>query len=187
MPDFWQGVEFSHMLLKDHINKGAIVVDATVGNGHDTVFLASLVGKKGQVISFDIQNEAIENTRERLVNNKIIDRVKLIEDGHQNIDKYIDGEIGGMVFNLGYLPGGNKDITTDKKTTTSALEKGLNFLKIGGIIILVIYTGHPGGQEELNGVLDLAEGLDKQKFNVLRYNFINQGTSPQVLAIIRRK
>lgn len=187
MPDFWQGVEFSHMLLKEHINKGAIIVDATVGNGHDTVFLAGLVGEKGRLISFDIQSEAIENTRERLVNNKIIDRVKLIEDGHQNIDKYIDEEIDGIIFNLGYLPGGNKDITTEKKTTTSAVEKGLEFLKIGGIIILVIYTGHPGGQEELKGVLDLAESLDKQKYNVLRYNFINQETSPQVLAIIRRK
>ncbi len=187
MPDFWQAVEFSHMLLEEHIDKGDMVVDATVGNGHDTVFLANLVGENGQVISFDIQREAIENTRDRLVNNKILDRVKLIEDGHQFIDKYLEDEINGMVFNLGYLPGGDKDITTGKKTTTTAVEKGLKLLKIGGIIILVIYTGHPGGQEELKGVLDLAESLNKQKYNVLRYNFINQGTSPQVLAIIRRK
>ncbi len=187
MPDFWQGVEFSHMLLKEHIDEGDNVIDATVGNGYDTVFLANLVGETGQVTSFDIQRDAIENTRVRLVNNSIIGRVRLIEDGHQNIDKYIEEKIDGIVFNLGYLPGANKDITTEKRTTIIAVEKGCKYLKVGGIVVLVIYTGHPGGQEELSGILDFADGLDKQKYNILRYNFINQATSPQVLAIIKRK
>ena len=187
MPDFWQGVEFSHLLLSAHINKGDRVVDATCGNGFDTIFLSQMVGSKGKVYSFDIQKQAIKNTKEKLRKNDYIDRVNLIEDGHQNIDKYIKEEIKGMVFNLGYLPGTNKEITTKRNSTLSAVEKGLKLLAIGGIIVLVIYTGHPGGKEELEAILDLSINMDQVQYNVLRYNFLNQNSSPQVLAIIRRR
>ena len=187
MPDFWQVVEFSHMLLKEYINKNGVVIDATMGNGYDTIFLANLVGEKGRVISFDIQKRAIENSKRRLEKNKLMDRVEIIEDGHENLDKYIDKKIDAIIFNLGYLPGANKSITTKRTTTITAFKKGLNYLKIGGIIVLVIYTGHPGGIEELNAVLDFASSLDQNNYNVLRYNFINQQSSPQVLAVISRK
>lgn len=189
MSDFWQAVEFSHMLLKKHIKKNSFVVDATVGNGHDTVFLANLVGEDGQVISFDIQKAAIKNTKLRLLEKNLTNRVRLIEDGHQNLALYINENEGidGMIFNLGYLPGGNKEIITQKTTTITAIKSGLKLLKTGGIIVLVIYTGHPGGKEEFQGVLELLKTIDSYRYNTLRYNFINQEASPQVLAVIRRR
>src|SRR5690554_3171937 len=120
MSDFWQGVEFSHMLLEEHISEGAFVIDATAGNGYDSVFLDSLVGKDGKVYSFDIQKIALKNSRDRLLKNNFLNRVKLIEDGHENFDKYIKEDIDGMVFNLGYLPGGDKEIITKSKSTITA-------------------------------------------------------------------
>ncbi|MFW5971901.1 MAG: class I SAM-dependent methyltransferase [Bacillota bacterium] len=186
MVDFWQGVEFSHMLLKEYIIKGDTVVDATAGNGHDTVYLANLVGREGKVWSFDIQKAAIYNTRKKLMERSLENRVELIKDGHQNLEKYINKKIKAMVFNLGYLPGGDKEITTEKNTTLAALDKGLSLLTNGGLIVLVIYTGHPGGIDELNTILCYTSELDENIYNVLKYNFINQDTSPQVLAIIKR-
>lgn len=175
------------MLFKEHINEGAVVVDATAGNGRDSVFLAELVGDKGRVYSFDIQKKAIENTERRLSEKNLLKRVKLIEDSHSKLEKYInEKEIDGMIFNLGYLPGGNKGIVTRSEPTLSALEKGLDLLKTGGIIVLVIYTGHPGGREELNGILGLSAELSADEYNVLRYHFINQENPPQLLAVIKR-
>ncbi|MEJ6949926.1 class I SAM-dependent methyltransferase [Natronospora cellulosivora (SeqCode)] len=187
MGDFWQGVEFSHLLLETHINKGDLVVDATAGNGYDTIFLAELVGIDGKVYSFDIQKQAIENTRKKVLDKGYEDRISLIEDGHQNIGEYLKNEIKGIVFNLGYLPGADKDIITKKNTTIKALKKGIELLCVGGIIVLVIYTGHSGGQEELEAIKNFSLDLDNKKYNVLNYKFLNQKKSPQILAIIRRR
>ncbi|MFP4016123.1 MAG: class I SAM-dependent methyltransferase [Halanaerobiales bacterium] len=186
MADFWQGVEFSHLIIKEYITKGDVVVDATAGNGHDTVFLADLVGRNGKVFAFDIQKKAIDNTGYRLEKKNLLERVKLINDGHQNLHKYLTDEVNGVLFNLGYLPGGNKEITTGRSTTLTALEKGTALLTSGGIIVLVVYTGHPGGMDELEGILSLVKKLDQHEYNVLRYNFINQESSPEVIAVIRR-
>ncbi|MFP4662015.1 MAG: class I SAM-dependent methyltransferase [Halanaerobiales bacterium] len=186
MADFWQGVEFSHLIIKQHIREGSVVVDATAGNGQDTVFLAELVGRNGKVFAFDIQKKAIDNTGYRLEKKNLLERVKLINDGHQNLHKYLTEEVNGVLFNLGYLPGGDKEITTEKQTTITAIEKSLKILEKGGIIVLVIYTGHPGGSEELKGILELLAVLDSHEFNVLRYNFINQESPPEVVAVIRR-
>lgn len=187
MVDFWNCVDFSHMLLNEHIREGAVVVDATAGNGQDSLFLAGLVGDKGKVYSFDIQEDAIENTGKRLLKKNLLKRAELVKDDHGKLGKYIkEEEIDGMIFNLGYLPGGNKKIITRKESTLVALKKGLKLLKKGGVIVLVIYTGHPGGREELNGILELTAELRMEEYNVLRYHFINQNNSPQVLAVIKR-
>lgn len=185
--DFMQGVEFSHFLCEKHIAKGALVVDATAGNGYDTVFLAKLVGPEGRVYAFDIQQKAIDNTKSKLERNGISDRVVLIKDGHQNLLNYVRNNIDGVLFNLGYLPGGDKKVVTKKETTFKALRDSINILKKGGIIVLVIYTGHPGGQNEYNVVLDYSKNLDSRIFNVVHYNFINQKNPPaQVFGIIKR-
>lgn len=187
MPDFWNCVEFSHKLFREHIGKGAVVVDATAGNGLDSLFLAELVGDKGRVYSFDIQKKAVQNTEKRLSEKKFLDRVKIIEDSHAKLEKYIcEKEIDGMIFNLGYLPGGNREIVTESRTTLTALEKGLELLKRGGIIVLVIYTGHSGGREELDAILEFTSALKADEYNVLRYHFINQENSPELIAVIKR-
>ncbi|MFN2340231.1 MAG: class I SAM-dependent methyltransferase [Halanaerobium sp.] len=185
--DFFNAVKFSHLLLKENIILGDLVIDATAGNGHDTRFLADLVGTEGKVYSFDIQKEAIANTKKLLAENDLAARTELIMDSHANLDKYLNRKVSSVIFNLGYLPGGNKEIITKSKSTITAVEKSIELLKKNGIIILVIYSGHPGGKEEKNSLLDFASNLDYKKFNVLNYEFLNQpGPPPQILAIKKR-
>ena len=108
-------------------------------------------------------------------------------DSHANIDQYLTQKISAAIFNLGYLPGGNKEIITKSESTTAALNKSIELLKKNGVIILVIYSGHSGGKEEKKVLLDFASELNYKKFNVLNYDFLNQpGPPPQVLAIKKR-
>lgn len=113
-------LDFSHQLLKDCIKEGETVVDATCGNGNDTLFLSKLVGKTGQVYAFDIQEQAITQTKQLLEENKQVN-VTLILDSHANMEKYlpetIKGKLGGAIFNLGYLPHSDKTIITKGNTT----------------------------------------------------------------------
>lgn len=186
--DFFNAVEFSHLLLKENISAGDVVIDATAGNGHDTKYLADLVGTAGKVYSFDIQKEAITKTRELLEKNELAAQTQLILDSHANLDQYLNKKISAVIFNLGYLPGGNKEIITRSETTIAAVEKSIELLQKNALIILVIYSGHPGGKEEKNALLDFASKLDYKKFNVLNYEFLNQpGPPPQILAIKKRK
>ncbi len=185
--DFFNAVKFSHLLLKENITAGDVVIDATAGNGHDTKYLTDLVGAAGKVYTFDIQKEAIVRTRELLEKNDLAARAQLILDSHANLDQYLNKKISAAIFNLGYLPGGNKEIITKSESTIAAVEKSIKLLQKKGIIILVIYSGHPGGKEEKNALLDFASKLDYKKFNVLNYEFLNQpGPPPQILAIKKR-
>lgn len=185
--DFFNAVEFSHLLLEENTAAGDIVIDATAGNGYDTKFLANLVGDQGKVYSFDIQKEAIKNTKELLKNENLADRAELILDSHANLNKYINQKVSAVIFNLGYLPGGNKDIITRSKSTTAAVEESIKLLQKNGLIILVIYSGHQGGEEEKRAVLELTSALDYKEYNVLNYKFINQpGPPPEIVAVKKR-
>ena len=125
---FINPVETVKKIMSHYIKEGQIAVDATVGNGWDTLLLAELVGDGGRVYGFDIQGLAIEITQEKLLANNLDDRVVLINDGHENVDKYIDEEVNFVVYNLGYLPGGDKDIKTNTITTLESVEKMLGLL-----------------------------------------------------------
>ena len=188
MNKFMQGVEFSHFLLEKFVDQGDQVLDATAGNGYDTLFLARLVGSTGQVWSFDIQQEALDRTRAKLIRKDYQERVELVLSGHEKLDQYIDSSIQAAVFNLGYLPGSDKDIVTTAKNTVIALDKTLKLLYKGGIAVLVIYTGHDGGLKEKQAVVNFCTQLEETDYNVLHYHFINQSNNPaQVLAIRKRK
>lgn len=185
-----QGVEYSHWILDQQIEKGDLVVDATVGNGHDTLYLAELVGDEGRVVGFDIQKSAIEETKKRLNDSEIKIEIELVHEGHEKISNYIDTKVErpkGILFNLGYLPGGDKEIITKAKTTIKALKEGLNLLKIDGIIVLVIYPGHAGGKKEKKAILDYAASLDQKKFNVLHYYYLNQANKPPEVMVIKKR
>ncbi|TDO73034.1 putative rRNA methylase [Halanaerobium saccharolyticum] len=185
--DFRNAVQFSHLLLKENIEVGDLVIDATAGNGHDTKYLAELVGVDGKVFAFDIQEKAIAKTKELLEMNDLADRAELILDSHAEINQYLSQKISAVIFNLGYLPGGNKEIITKSESTIAALKQSIELLKKNGVVILVIYSGHSGGEEEKKVLLDFASALDYKKFNVLNYEFLNQpGPPPQVLAIKKR-
>ncbi|GAX09022.1 MAG TPA: 16S rRNA (cytosine(1402)-N(4))-methyltransferase [Lactobacillus sp.] len=182
-------VNYSHTLLKPIIIKGDTVVDATVGNGNDTIFLASLVGKSGLVLGFDVQQQALDKTATQLTLTGMTHQVQLIHDGHEHLNQYLEPEqqISAAIFNLGYLPGSNKSIITHGATTLKALTTCLNHLRRGGIVALVVYYGHPGGEIEKEMVLNHVKKLSQQEYSVLQYGFINQIHQPPFLLAIQKR
>lgn len=182
-----QGVEFSHWILNNYLENNKVLIDATCGNGKDTLFLADKLDNDGKLYAFDIQEKAIKNTKSIIEENNYNIQIDYINDGHENIDNYVDEEIDGIIYNLGFLPGSDKDIKTKKDTTIESLKKSLDFLVEGGLIVVVIYSEHEGGREEKEAVLNFSEKLDYKKYNVLHYHFINQKkTPPEVIAIKKR-
>ena len=173
---------FSKQLLHLAITAGDTVIDATVGNGHDTLFLAECVGDLGHVFGFDVQEAAINKTQTKL-NESAIKNVSLILDGHQNVLNYVDHEISAAIFNLGYLPGSDQTITTQGTTTWKAVLDILQLLKKNGLIILVVYHGHEEGKIERHFIEEHINSLDSKATQVLRYQFPNRPTSPYILAI----
>lgn len=177
---------FAKTLLSNVISEGDIAVDGTAGNGHDTLFLAQLVGDAGRVYAFDIQLQAVEATINRLKEEGLEHRARVILDGHEQLSKYVEGEIAGAIFNLGYLPGGNHKIVTKGETTISAIKQLLDKLKIGGIIVLVVYHGHEGGKEERDAVIQYVSQLPQKYVHVLRYEFINQKNNPPFIIALEK-
>ena len=177
---------FTKYLLEKTITPGDTAIDATCGNGNDTIFLSQLVGADGRVFSFDVQKEAIGETDRRLTELGI-ENVNLILDGHENVLNYISGEISAAIFNLGYLPGSDKTVTTNGVTTWRAVCEMLQLLKIGGLIILVIYHGHEAGKVERQQIEEAIATLDGGKTTVLRYEFLNKNQAPYVIAIEKLK
>ena len=182
-------LKFTHALLYQSVEEGDIVIDATVGNGNDTLLLADIVGPEGTVIGFDIQRDAISATQNRLSEADLNQRVQLIEAGHELVDSFSikDSSIAAAVYNLGYLPKGDKSIITSPDTTIESLSKVLPLLKPGGLILIMVYYGHEGGAEEKEAVLSFAQSLPQKSYDVLQYAFINQKNSPPFLLAIEKK
>lgn len=179
-------VSITKTYIENYIKSGQVVLDATVGNGKDTYLLAEKVGSKGKVYGFDIQDEALENTKELLDKHKLLERVELIKDGHENIDRYISCKLDFIIYNLGYLPGGNKEITTKASSTIKSIEKSLDLLNNNGLLLINSYIGHTNGLEENSAIENTLKSLDQKDFNVLKNTFINQKNSPPVLYIIEK-
>ena|SRR5690625_3468151 len=183
-------IPYTHHLLKTTIHEGDIVVDATCGNGNDTLLLASLVGDTGQVYAFDIQKQAITTTK-TLLDKHDHNQVTYIQDSHAKINEYIPkehfGEIGGAVFNLGYLPRSDKQIITTHESTIPAITYLLDYLKKGRLIVLVVYYGHDGGEDEKEAVLTFTKSLHQEEYTVLNYQFINQKNNPPFIIAIQKR
>jgi predicted methyltransferase len=186
MPAIIKPLYMAREFVSACVSGGDLVIDATAGNGHDTLFLASLVGDKGKVLSFDVQKEAIETTRQLLEGENLIHRVDLILDSHENMSDYVHGFVSAVMFNLGYLPGGEHDTITRPETTVNALKAGLLMLRPGGIITVVIYTGHEGGKEERTALFSFCANLNQKQFTVLHYSVINQIHDPPSLLVIEK-
>lgn len=180
-------IEYSHHLMKKSLSPGDLAIDATCGNGNDTLVLSKFVGEKGAVLAFDIQPQAIETTKERLAQENR-ENVSLLLDSHANLKEHLDEDasIGGAIFNLGYLPRSDKTIITRGETTIEALQTILEHLKVRGIVALVVYHGHEGGQSEKEQLLQFVEHLDQKHFQVLRYEYINQKNNPPFVIAIRK-
>ncbi len=179
-------VGVSHQWLDRVVTEGMVVIDATAGNGHDTEFLATRVGNKGKVYAFDIQAAAIVATKKRLEKAGLTDRVNLIYAGHENLKKFVACPINAMVFNLGYLPGSNKQVVTRAATTLSALQAGMHLLTLGGLIVLTVYIGHPGGKEEWLELEEYLKSLPRGLWNVVMLSFLNRHAKTSFTVSVQR-
>lgn len=172
-------------LIKERVQSGETVVDATAGNGNDTLFLAGLVGESGQVVAFDIQQQALDTTKQHL--GELANRTKLILDSHANVKEYVDREIGGAMFNLGYLPySDDESIITTPSSTIAALDALLGLLKKSGIITVTVYDGHEGGSEERDALLAYVRTLHQGDVHAIRYELLNQRRNPPFLIALEK-
>ena len=174
-------LEMAHDFLAQVITPEDIVVDATMGNGHDTLFLAKLAK---QVYAFDIQNQALEKTSQR-IQEAGLTNVNLILQGHETVDQFVT-EVKAAIFNLGYLPSADKSIITQPQTTLDALEKLCQMLVKGGRIAIMIYYGHEGGDIERDAVLDFVSQLPQQEYTATIYRTLNQINNPPFLVMIEK-
>jgi predicted methyltransferase len=175
-----------------YVNAGDTVIDGTMGNGHDTLALAKLVGPEGRVIAFDIQPMALENTKALLEAEGMKDHpgIRLILDSNANVKNYVEpGEAGiaAILFNLGYLPGGDKTVTTTKEETLRAVSDAVELVKPGGLVAAVLYSGHEQGAEEKQALLDWAKELPAKAYHVAYISMWNQKKCPPEILLITRK
>lgn len=182
MNRLFRAAEFSHLILGNLIKPGQIVVDATAGNGNDTLFLAKQAGRSGKVYAFDIQKEAIENTEKLLKEHNCHENVKIIEDNHENLGKYISDPVNCIIYNLGYLPGGDKNIATSAESTVRSIKWSISALAPEGVLAVVVYPGHAGGDREASEVEDFLTRLPAPPWYVLSWKRINaSGKAPYLL------
>ncbi|MEL7646788.1 MAG: class I SAM-dependent methyltransferase [Sedimentibacter sp.] len=180
-------VDFVHMLIKTSYNgkENLQFVDATCGNGFDTLFLSNTAGPGGSVKSFDIQPQAIDRTQSLLSANKKYDNFNVIMDSHEFIGKYVSGKIDAAVFNLGYLPYSDKTVTTDPETTVRAIGNLLPQLGDDGRIYITSYVTHDVGHE-IKDVMDFLCSLDKKEYNVIHIRITNKDNNPPELFIVEK-
>jgi Putative rRNA methylase len=171
--------DLSHYIIENFITNKKIAVDATLGNGYDTDFLAS---KFEFVYSFDIQKEACENYILKKVNN-----VKVINDSHHLFNDYINENVDCIMYNLGFLPGGDKTITTLHNTSLQSIQKGLDILNSGGIMTICIYRGHYEGKVEESCILEYLKNLSKNQFGVMTQSYLNRDEISPMLVVIEKK
>lgn len=174
-------------VLSRVICEGDSVVDATMGNGHDTVMLAKLAGETGHVYAFDVQKQAVEKTREHLEAEGLLDRVTLHCTGHENMADYVPNGVRAVAFNLGWLPGGDKTVTTHWDTTFRALDAALKLLLPMGVCTVCAYPGHEAGEEERLALTEYLAKLPPQRYNILRQTFINAGPGAPECFVIQRQ
>ena len=171
-------LELHKYFILKHLKPGDVAVDFTMGNGHDTEFLSKTVGPEGFVYAFDIQEQALSSTQEHLVRAGCPDNYQLILDSHSNVKKYVDVPFKAGMFNLGWLPGGDKSITTLRETTLPAVETAINLLAPGGGILLAVYPGHEEGRIEGEMITAYLSTLNRKQICCSKLQIVNSPTSP---------
>ena len=154
--------DLAHESVERVLRRGETAVDATMGNGHDTAFLAKTVGSNGTVIAFDLQSPAIAATAHRLSQLEL-QNVRLVQRCHsklaEEVPAELHGRLGAVMFNLGYLPTGDKSLVTQTSTTLQAIQTSLSLLREGGMLTVIAYRAHPGGMHETDAVAESLASL----------------------------
>lgn len=178
------------ILAKDYLKPGMTAIDATCGNGNDSLFLKQCITKSGKLYALDIQKEAIEQTRNLLSLNGYEESECLIikQCSHEVFDFLEpDEQVDLVIYNLGYLPKGDKKMTTHFETTLKSINSAMTCIKQGGLIFILCYRGHAEGEEEFHHIESFLTQQSQREFDVLKMAFINQQNKPPVMWIVERK
>ncbi len=181
----WRITEWLHHFICGQVAPGDICIDATMGNGNDTVLLSKLAGAQGKVLAFDIQEEALKHTQRRLIQEGCDKNYELILDSHEHIGSYAESAaVSCITFNFGYLPGGDHRIATQAASSVCAIESGLRLLKKNGLMTLGIYSGGDSGFAERDAILQYVTNLDPGKFLVILSEYANRPNHPPIPGLI---
>lgn len=183
-------LQVAHQYIGKVLHTGGIAVDATIGNGNDTLFLAERVGRTGRVYGFDIQLEALKQTTKRLTEANQFSQVSLFRFGHQYpwhevLPQKEKGNIDAIMFNLGYLPHGDPAVITQPETTLLACEQAKDWLSSHGVMTIISYTGHQGGAVEENKLIEWARSLSTREYQVIWQRWINRAHAPSILVVYK--
>ncbi|GAB6926847.1 class I SAM-dependent methyltransferase [Paenibacillus sp. JCM 10914] len=192
---FLSVLSFAHKLIMDRVHPGDIAIDATAGTGADTLLLAQRAGRSGQVYALDIQDEALRLTQERLDRASLTNlaQVSLLLGSHADmktlIPEHEHGQVSAVMFNLGYLPAdiADKRVITETDSTLIALETAIGLLRPGGVVTIVLYPGHAGGEREAAAVESWTASLPSSSVQTVMYRGLQRSEAPYLIAIERKK
>ena len=181
----------AQQLILDRVSSGDAVIDATLGNGHDALFLAQCIGRLGVLFGFDIQPQALANTQQSLAMLTQPPEICLMRVSHaemlERIPVAFRGRIQAIMFNLGYLPGADKLCITQADSTLIALNAAIELLAPGGIVTVMVYPGHPGGEREAEAVRHWLEALDESRYCVeCIASHSDKSSAPRLFVIDKR-
>ena len=179
-------LEVEKNFLIPHIKKGGVAVDFTMGNGHDTLWLSNAVGEEGKVYAFDIQPQALASSKKLLTESGAPENYTLILDSHSNVMDYVKEKICIGMFNLGFLPGGDKSITTKRDTTMIAIRAAIDLLDADGALLIAVYPGHEEGTIEGELIEQELMTLNRKELCACKFKIVNSPTSPFFFLIERK-
>lgn len=181
-----QVTDWYRSFLRQQVQPGDLCIDATMGNGNDTLLLCQLTGSAGHCLAFDIQPEALENTQALLSANQIpAHSYTLLQESHESMTAHADPEsVSAIVFNLGYLPTGDHSLATKAASTIPAMEQSLSLLKKGGLMAVCIYSGGDSGFEERDAVLAWLKELNPKKYLVIVSEYYNRPKNPPIPVLV---
>lgn len=184
--DFRSARFWAQEMISGALKDGAVAVDATMGNGHDTQWLCGLVGPTGRVYAFDVQPEAVRRTEERLRAAGLLSRAKLLCEGHERMAELVPEPADAILFNLGWLPGAEHGVTTRVETTLAAVNAALTVLREDGVMTVCVYPGHEEGARERKALLEWACALDCHRYDAMLKTYLNQPNDPPCLLAVRK-
>ena len=176
-------LDLHKQFILTHLKEGDVCVDFTMGNGHDTEFLSKTVGESGHVYAFDIQQSAVDSTAKNLKAAGCPDNYTLICDSHHNVKNYVKEPIKAGMFNLGWLPGGDKSITTLRETTLPAIRDAISLMDRDAILNIAVYPGHKEGDAEGQMILDYLASISRHRVCATLVKIVNSPTSPFFIVV----